>query len=267
MKKLLIVIVVILLMILVPVFFNKNTGTKNQNYFVEVEKRLKNKDNFVILLYDSVPNTSKNDFCIHCEEAETLFNYYHELYNLDIFYFDKYKTSKEDYDNFYNYFSKDLNVDLEEPSTSLPVAIIIRDGMWKAIVSYCHVENDLKDYLIKYEFIDENDSKVEKQINSEDYKKIIKEDKYNFIVFHNYGKESILYRKKLVELSKKYKFIYYTVYDGLAANTNITIDFLDKYKDDLMVPSIAVIGKNEIIDYSSSRKEEDLISFIEKYNK
>lgn len=265
MKKLLIVIVVILFMILVPVFFNKNTGTENQNYFVEIDEKIKNKDTFIILVYDSAPNEPENEFCIHCEEGVTLLNYYHELYNLDVFYFDKYKTTKDDYDELVKYFSKYF--DLNAGYLPIPTSILIKDGEWKSAVSYCHVENDLKSALVDYKFIDENDSKVEKQINSENYKNIIKEDKYSFIVFHNYEKESILYRKKLVDLSKKYKFTYYTVYDGLAVNTDIIVDFLDKYKDDLMVPSIGVVGKNEIIDYSSSRKEEDLISFIEKYNK
>ena len=259
-KKLIIISIIIILLIAILLFKNNNTEEKlEKKLFPAIKERLDKEDSFMILVTNNNPDESLKTFCLHCASSLNFIKYNKELYNLDILTYDKDKYSVEDYNNVEDY------LELEKNFIIPPAIIYVIDGKWAAIENEIRSEHEFKEYLVKYNYI--KDSELTKEVyldNKEEFDKIYSNDKNNIVILYSIGNNINKIRKELYEISLKKSFTYYMVCIDIMSSQGVSRLFIDRY-DDYNVPSIAVIGNNKIIDYTSNIKEKNIEKFILKY--
>lgn len=261
-KNILIIIPILVIIILIVILlFNSNNIEEKleKKLFPTIKERIDKKESFMILVTNTNPNETLSTYCMHCKRSSNFINYNKKLYNLDIITYDKYKYSDEDYNNVEDYLKLEKNFIIP------PAIIYVENGNWSSIENEIRSENDFKEYLVRYNYIKEEELDKEKQINTqEEFEKIYSKEENSIIVLYSFENDITKIRKKLHEISLTKSFTYYMICTNIASDINVNKIFRNKYGDKFKTPSIAIVGNNQIIDYTSSTEEEDIERFILK---
>lgn len=119
-KKTIIIIVIICIILLIPIIYllipkEKNLIKLNYN---EVLEKIENKEDFILCI-----SASK---CIHCKKYKPKLKEIAKEYNIKIYYVNKTKFTKEEYETFKTKFSFD---------GATPTTILFKDGEEKTTAS------------------------------------------------------------------------------------------------------------------------------------
>ena len=260
MKKRNIIIIIVILLIIIGLLLIIFGGKHESKLFSSIIKKIDNKDSFIIYFTDNDP--SENGYCADCRLALKYIEYNKDKFNLDVVVFDKYSYSDEEYTNIFKKLK--LEKELKTGNVIFPFIIYIVDGKWRTLQPMSIYEGDFRYYLKEYKYITEEEYNEEIIINSkEDYDKVLKDNTNSVIYLYSHNQENAKYRKKLIELSKKYKFKYYLIYIGFGNTGEVDMAIEKQYKG-YGTPSLLVVGNNKYIDFKSITKDSDIDSFISK---
>ncbi len=249
-KNIIIIFLVLLIIFVLSLLLFSNSDKQNVKYEKisnSIKEKIDNKGSFIIYIEDT------KNVCTYCEDTIKFIKYLDEIYDLDIYYYDYSKLDEDDYKQVEKY----LNV--FEGFSIMPTIFLVKDGELKSGIPDLSREKDVISELLKYEFIE--DTKPEMYFDEENDVLI---DDNELLLIYSFEDSSYKYRKKLYDLARKYSFNYFVEITGYVRDFNYISEVRKKYKSSFVVPSIAVIADNKIIDYSSSNNEEDIISFLKK---
>lgn len=262
MKKKIIIIGTIIIFIFVVIVILLTIYKSNDNSIIKKDtleilyEKIENKEDIVINITDKVDN------CNFCHISKNMIDYYDDTFSLNMITFNKSNYDEKDFNNL---ISK-LGINLDSFIVA-PAIIIVKNGIAVTIINEIHDEVDLKNYMIEYGYLDKeylendiqvNDGKLEDLYNGENKSLVILIDNNNI--------KSYNYRRKILELSKEYKFKYNVYIAGTVGSLMGNIKFMDEIDEDIELPYMVIIGDGKIIDYTTNRSNEKIEKFLKDNN-
>lgn len=258
MKKKVILLIIIFLIVLgiigIIIFSNNDgNGKKKLKAFNEVKEEIENNDKLLVFI------TTTDGTCDTCPDVGKYVDYYGDIYNLDVKYFDRSKATEDDYKELRSY------MEIKPEFITGPAIITVKDGKWLSIVNDIQLERDLKNYLVNDGFIGEEELKVEEQFIKEEFEPIYNSTEPRLILFYSSEDKSYEYRKKLYDLSKEYQFNYNILYRDLGFGGMMAEDFKERDNIELNFPSLMVVQNGKVIGYTESKNEAKMVSFLKQH--
>ena len=252
-KKIIIIISVIIIFIIVILgllFTKNNNKVVKEKYRLSkpILERINDKDNFLIYVTD---NYGK---CSACYEADMLINYYKDIYNLDIMFFDKSTTTDKDFNNLIKDFG------LQEGFFTAGDVILVRDGVVVSAIQEAMFEDTLREYLVEYEFIDNVDN--DKIIEDDGFSELYDSENRELVLAYSNDNIGYQYREDLFKLSNKYKFKYSVIKVGFGDTFNSHQLIEDNLNGKYELPLLMVVGNNKIIDYTTNKSNSKIEEFL-----
>ena len=238
-KKALIAIisVCIILVIGVLLIIQRNPMTKTN--YDSILKKLDNKEDFVLLLIDKD------------SEMNEVFQYYIDVYDLDIEYLYNDKTN-----NQYNEIIKRLN--LTESSDNEITLLKIKKGHFNNGEIGLFGEAAIKNFLIENELIDKSYAEIDTAIES-DFKDYYQDEKSYCVLYINSSNEDLyIYRKELVKNKIRSLVLYVGNIEQMEAEKYFQEELgFDDSNDQL--PAVIKVRQNKVLYASANVTVKDLV--------
>ena len=262
MKKKIIIIGTIIIFIFVVIAILLTIYKSNDNSIIKKDtlevlyEKIENKEDIIINI------TDKADNCNFCSISKNMIDYYNETFSLNMIAFNKSNYNEKEFNNL---ISK-LGINLDSFIVA-PAIIIVKDGIAVTIINEIHDEIDLKNYLIENGYLDKEYLENDIQVNDEKLEDLYNgENKSLVILIDNNNITSYNYRRKILELSKEYKFKYNVYIAGTVGSLMGNIKFMDEIDEDIELPYMVIIGDGKIIDYTTNRSNEKIEKFLKDNN-
>ena len=253
-KKIIIIIgiVIIFIVVILGLLSIKNNNNKDVKEKYRLSKpileRINDKDNFLIYVTDDY------DKCSVCYEADMLVNYYKDVYNLDIMFFDKSTTTDKDFNNLIKDFG------LQEGFFVAGDVILVKDGVVVSAIKEAMFEDTLREYLVEYEFIDNIDN--DRFIYDDDFNRLYNGNDKELVLAYSSDDIGYNYRKDLFKLSNRYKFKYSAIKIGFGDTVDTFKIISNEMDNKYELPVLMVVGNNKIIDYTTNKSNSKIEEFL-----
>ncbi|MEE3343244.1 MAG: hypothetical protein VZS44_04050 [Bacilli bacterium] len=257
-KRYIIFIIALIIICIIGLVFimSNNNGNRNSNGMslinskaTNIVNKIRNNEEVMIYINDD------KDKCGSCEFADIKFNYYKDLYNLDI--------------PIFNINSKEINYifnsfDYDKKNIFVPTLLHIKSGNLTFYNEVGYVEDKIKKILIENQYIkEENNEEFGKSIDGDEFVKLSMEQDNNLFLLLAVNKKSYKLRLILNQLAKKYNFEYYIV-DFSTSNVFSILDRLEKINNNTLPKDIFVTNNNKIVDSINSEDVNEIEKFIKE---
>lgn len=254
-KKMVILLLVILFIILLVVFGTVFENNKSKKYMNQFYSDFNSSEYKLVLI--------GRGGCSWCQLFQPILDIYSEHYEFSYTYVD----TDELTNSVFNKLLKDINVSSEDFGT--PLTLVVKEGSVLDSISGYVDEEQLLEFLKKYDFVSENGKLFMNYIDYEDYEKLIKSDKTEIIVF---GQTSCSYcikakpvlNKVIKDNDVKINYLNITeLGDEDKENFGTSLDYFES--NDWGTPLTLIVKKGKVIDSANGLLDYD--GYVELFSK
>ena len=228
---------------------NPKNAPNKYDVYDDVHKKMANKESFLVYF------TNKDPYkCYNCNTGDSIIDYYESIYNIKFIYFDTSYTK--------HLIKLNKEFGLEEGFILPPAVVIFKDGLQEATVSDITVGDDLKEYLLRYNFITSEKFSKDNDLNTDEkFDKVFNSKNNSLIVMYSGLNKDL--RVKLYNITNN-KVNYYYIFNYNVTYYNYQSTLSNGIGKMVRDTTLVIVNSGKVIDYMEYKKDSNVEKFLKK---